>query len=161
MDGGDISRVVQRKIALAGVEGDFAGHGLRAGFNDRPGAEEYPQKSISFGYRGIGRWRCCAGTCGGRLSSRSCHLCQFLGRFGGRTLSSPSTRSFVVPESVRGPRVGLETLLGLRRILELQCQMKRQLHQRPLPLRPRRPRNPFRLRYMRAARRRGDRVNPG
>ena len=32
MDGRDIARVVQRAIALPGVEGDFAGHSLRAGF---------------------------------------------------------------------------------------------------------------------------------
>jgi hypothetical protein len=32
MDGHDIARVIQRTIALAGVEGDFAGHSLRAGF---------------------------------------------------------------------------------------------------------------------------------
>jgi len=32
MDGRDIARVVQRTIALAGVEGDFGGHSLGAGF---------------------------------------------------------------------------------------------------------------------------------
>jgi integrase len=46
MDGRDIARVVQRTTALAGVEGDFAGHSLRAGFVTAAAQKKVPEVDI-------------------------------------------------------------------------------------------------------------------
>ena len=46
MDGRDIARVVQRTIALAGVEGDFVGHSLRAGFVTAAAQKKVPEVDI-------------------------------------------------------------------------------------------------------------------
>jgi hypothetical protein len=46
MDGRDIARVVQRTIALAGVEGNFAGHNLRVGFVTSAALKKVPEVDI-------------------------------------------------------------------------------------------------------------------
>jgi integrase len=46
MDGRDIARVVQRAITLAGVEGDFGGHSLRAGFVTAAAQKKVPEVDI-------------------------------------------------------------------------------------------------------------------
>ncbi len=51
MDGRDIARVVQRAIALPGVEGDFAGHSLRAGFVTAASQKKVPKVDIYAGNR--------------------------------------------------------------------------------------------------------------
>ncbi len=46
MDGRDIARVVQRTIALAGVDGNFGGHSLRAGFVTAAAQKKIPEVDI-------------------------------------------------------------------------------------------------------------------
>ena len=46
MDGRDIARLVQRTIKLAGIDGDFAGHGLRAGFVTAAAQKKVPEVDI-------------------------------------------------------------------------------------------------------------------
>ncbi len=46
ISGRDVARIVQRAIASADVEGDFAGHGLRAGFVTAAAQKKVPEVDI-------------------------------------------------------------------------------------------------------------------